>query len=92
MSLAKPPEAFMGYVFKNPALLEEALTHKSFKESPNNQRLEFLGDAVLSLIASDMLMKRHPQSSEGFLTKKRLLLSAERLFLNWQSKSSFMSF
>lgn len=71
MSLAKPPEAFMGYVFKNPALLEEALTHKSHKESPNNQRLEFLGDAVLSLAISDMLMRCHPQSNEGFLTKKK---------------------
>ena len=68
------PKTFMGYQFKDPALFDEALTHKSYQESPHNQRLEFLGDAVLSLAVSDMLMKSHPQSNEGFLTKKRALL------------------
>ena len=68
------PKTFMGYKFKDPALFDEALTHKSYQESPHNQRLEFLGDAVLSLAVSDMLMKSHPQSNEGFLTKKRALL------------------
>ena len=68
------PKTFLGYKFKDPALLNEALTHKSYQKDPHNQRLEFLGDAVLSLAISDMLMKFHPQSNEGFLTKKRALL------------------
>lgn len=60
--------------FKKKALLEAALTHPSFRyENPqtesDNQRLEFLGDAVLGLLAADVLMKRNPQAAEGELTK-----------------------
>ena len=74
MPPAKSPETFMGYRFKDLSLFNEALTHKSYQKNPHNQRLEFLGDAVLSLAISDMLMKIHPQSNEGILTKKRALL------------------
>ena len=82
-------EALLGSRFQNLSLLEEALTHRSFhnksRKRPDealtdNQRLEFLGDAVLSLAAADMLMKNHPASKEGFLTKKRAeLVSGETL-------------
>lgn len=68
------PEIF-GYEFKNPALLEEALTTPSFRmTSPrarDNQRLEFLGDAVLGLLATDWLYADNPTLKEGELTGKR---------------------
>ena len=115
-------EALLRHQFRNPSLLEEALTHRSFfnnrkrrkalspsreaapqaplqtaaaasppagarpprqrapEEPFDNQRLEFLGDAVLSLVAADMLMKKHPEAQEGSLTKKRAeLVSGEAL-------------
>jgi ribonuclease-3 len=75
--------AFPAYAFKNPALLTEALTHKSHvneRKSPvrqHNERLEFLGDAVLSLIISDHLATRFPQLSEGALSKLKARLVSE---------------
>ena len=51
-------------------LLQQALTHRSAGKR-NNERLEFLGDAVLNLVIADLLMKKHPQADEGDLTKKR---------------------
>ena len=70
----KTLEKRIKYRFKKPALLEAALTHPSFRyENPDatadNQRLEFLGDAVLGLLAADVLMARNPQAAEGELTK-----------------------
>ena len=60
------------YKIKDQNLLQQALTHKSWTESKdNNERLEFLGDAVLNLVIADLLMKKHPQIDEGELTKKR---------------------
>ena len=57
---------------KDPLLMEEALTHRSLsKAGKNNERLEFLGDAVLDLVTADILMKKYPEDSEGDLTKKR---------------------
>jgi len=71
-------EATLGYSFKNPHLLERALTHSSYA-SQNNidysyERLEFLGDAVLQLIVSDFLFKTHRHLNEGTLTKYRTIL------------------
>lgn len=70
----KTLEKRIKYRFKKAALLEAALTHPSFRyENPDttadNQRLEFLGDAVLGLLAADILMTRNPQAAEGELTK-----------------------
>src|SRR5690606_17761880 len=70
------------YEFKNPALLSEALTHKSYVNERkgarhHNERLEFLGDAVLSLIISDHLATRFPQLSEGALSKLKARLVSE---------------
>lgn len=76
-------EAVIGHGFNNRALLVEALTHKSLvneaggKETRDNQRLEFLGDAVLSLLVSSRLIERFPASREGELTKKRAALVDE---------------
>ncbi len=69
--------------FKNPALLQQAFTHKSFhnensKDSVgDNERLEFLGDAVLDLVLSDHLYHTHPDMSEGELSKIRASLVNE---------------
>lgn len=66
----------LGYQFKNPALLRQALTHPSMGKN-DNQRLEFLGDAVLQYIMSDLLYATHPESQEGSLTHLRALLVCE---------------
>ncbi len=59
------------YYFDNIKLLENALTHTSFKTpyNPSNERLEFLGDAILGMVISEYLFKKFPDSSEGTLTK-----------------------
>lgn len=66
----------LGYYFQNPALLRQALTHPSMGKA-DNQRLEFLGDAVLQFVMSDLLYKTHPQHQEGQLTHQRALLVCE---------------
>ena len=77
-------EEILGYTFRNSALMDCALTHRSFaNENPDllkqdNERLEFLGDAVLTLCISDMLMKRYPGASEGELSKMRSSIVNER--------------
>lgn len=68
--------ASIGYTFHDPALLTRALTHPSLSRR-DNQRLEFLGDAVLEYIISDILYHRYPDEQEGSLTKKRQLLVDE---------------
>lgn len=58
--------------FDKKNLLRQALTHKSISQSCNNQRLEFLGDAVLNMIFSDFLYKEYPSEDEGALSLKRV--------------------
>ena len=55
-----------------PKLLKQALTHKSAEEGPDNERLEFLGDAVLELIITEELYRSFPNHTEGQLTKARV--------------------
>lgn len=66
---------FLGYDFRNPALLEEALTTPSYRmdfpAAHDNQRLEFLGDAVLGLMAAERLYGEFPKDAEGSLTVRR---------------------
>ena len=68
-------EAIFGYTFRDPALLEEALTTPSYRmtfpDAKDNQRLEFLGDAVLDLLAADRLYAECPKEKEGPLTIRR---------------------
>jgi ribonuclease-3 len=67
----------LGYHFKDPALLVRSLTHVSFdrqKSEGHNEVLEFLGDAVLDLAVSDLLMRGNPDKSEGVLSKMRAAL------------------
>ncbi len=73
-------ETTLGYTFKNKKLLEEALTHKSYKRPYNNERLEFLGDAVLDLIVGEYLFSRFSNFDEGKLSQMRASLVNEEGF------------
>jgi ribonuclease-3 len=70
----------LGYDFNDLALLQRSLTHRSFiNESPDqaledNERLEFLGDAVLDMVSSDLLYNRYPEMPEGRMTSMRAAL------------------
>lgn len=57
--------------FQDPALLRRALTHASADGGENNEQLEWLGDALLDFLASDMLRERYPDAGEGVLTQAR---------------------
>jgi ribonuclease-3 len=80
-----PLEERIGYKFRNPLLLAEALTHPSLGHETqrhhfDNQRLEFLGDAVLQLIVTEYLYRAYGAEAEGQLTKSRSrLVSREAL-------------
>ncbi len=69
-------QKILGYRFKDPVLLNRCLTHVSCGGGmdAHNESLEFLGDAVLSLAVSDMLMRRFPERSEGDLSRMRASL------------------
>lgn len=77
-------EAIIGYQFRDRKYLENAMTHSSYaneKHWPykrNNERLEFLGDAVLELISSDFIFHEHSSDMEGDMTKFRASLVCER--------------
>ena len=73
----------MKYKFRNKILLENALTHKGVSNDPtrNYERYEFLGDRVLALVVSDILMSKYPNSNEGDLhIMSRTLVSRETCF------------
>ena len=63
-------EIILKYNFKNKNLLHKALTHKSYNNSENNEKLEFLGDRVLGLIISKELIAKYPEEKEGIIDKK----------------------
>lgn len=74
-------EKKIGYEFKDPELLKIALTHSSYaneNHTRDNERLEFLGDSVLSIIISDYIFKRMQDVDEGDLTKFRATLVCEQ--------------
>jgi len=73
-------EKRLNYTFENKQLIIEALTHKSYKKPYNNERLEFLGDAVLDLIVGEYLFFKFPNSNEGILSKIRASLVNESGF------------
>lgn len=76
-------EKKLNYSFQDPSLLITALTHSSYanehrKEKPvNNERLEFLGDAVLETVSSEYLYHLHPDKGEGWLSKTRASMVCE---------------
>ena len=72
-------ERAIGYTFRDKALLRQALTHPSVGHD-HNQRLEFLGDAVLELCVSEKIYEKHPEMQEGAMTRLRQkLVREERL-------------
>jgi ribonuclease-3 len=78
-SIMNPLEERMGYKFRNGLLLAEAMTHPSIslerKDYPfDNQRLEFLGDAVIQIVVTEHLYRLYPDFSEGVMTKLRTRL------------------
>ncbi len=66
-------ERRLGYTFNDPTLKDLALTHRSYKGA-NNERLEFLGDAILSFIIAEHLFHKFPMAKEGQLSRLRALL------------------
>lgn len=63
-------EAKLGHTFQQPALLQQALTHRSYG-SVHNERLEFLGDSVLNCVVASLLYERYPDIDEGDLSRVR---------------------
>ena len=63
----------IGYPTKKLILFQTALNHRSVRENPseNNERLEFLGDAIIGAVVADYLFKKYPYKGEGFLTEMR---------------------
>lgn len=80
-------EKAIGVRFANPTLLEEALTHKSYAMEHGserfNERLEFLGDSVLSAVVAEHLYLRYPKDDEGKLSKMRSLVVAKPSLVIW---------
>lgn len=78
-----PLEEILGYRFRDPSLLEKALTHSSYANEQkggaleSNERLEFLGDSVLGQVTADHLYRIHPDKLEGDLTRMRSALVCE---------------
>lgn len=83
MNNLKDLQQTIHYTFKDLDLLNTALSHSSYANEhqlpkyKNNERLEFLGDAVLELVSSDMLFKKWPDKQEGLLSKTRASLVCE---------------
>lgn len=66
----------LGYQFADPSLLDLALTHRSAGR-PNNERLEFLGDALVNMVVAEMLFEARPRANEGELSRLRAQLVSE---------------
>jgi ribonuclease III len=88
-SVAPPVSRTLGYTFRDPALLQAALIHTSYvNERPgrgleSNERLEFLGDAVLGVVVAHRLYELRPQSAEGELTVLRAWLVRQSTLARW---------
>ncbi len=90
-------QKIIGYQFKNLSLLNEALTHSSYaneqhKKQKCNERLEFLGDAVLSVVVSNYIFKNCPQMPEGELTKLRAYLVCEKTLFEFAKQIDLGSY
>jgi len=86
-------EKLLGIQFRQPQLLTIALTHSSFvneyegaDEARDNERLEFLGDAVLGLVAANLLFQRYPHLAEGSLTQLRSALVKQESLANFADR------
>jgi len=77
-------ERELGHIFSRPELLHHALSHRSHSNnvgvaSDSNERLEFLGDAVVDLIVTEQLFRSHPDRQEGYLAKVKSLVVSARV-------------
>lgn len=89
-------EENIGYCFKNKKLLKTALSHTSYayehKGQENNERVEYLGDAVLELIVSEYLYHKYPDLPEGEMTKTRAYAVCEQSLAQVANRYSFSDF
>ena len=91
-------EERIDYHFHNKELLTEALTHSSYANERKsqhvkyNERLEFLGDAVLSIVVSDYIFKNCPELPEGELTKLRAVLVCEKSLFDFAKQIDLGSY
>tara|TARA_B100001057_G_scaffold150259_1_gene150182 strand:- start:538 stop:1203 length:666 start_codon:yes stop_codon:yes gene_type:complete len=88
----KDVEKIIDYNFKKPDLLKQALTHKSFDNIKNNEKLEFLGDRVLGLIISQILLSKYPNEKEGAIDKKYANLVNKKTCNNLAKKLNLSKF
>ena len=79
-------EQILKYSFKNKSILHKALTHKSYDNNTNNEKLEFLGDRVLGLIISKKLLEKYPSEKEGIIDKKFANLVNKKTCINIAKK------
>src|SRR5690554_873186 len=88
-------EDSLSITFQNRSLLQQAFTHSSYVNEQqksrlsDNERLEFLGDAVLELVVSDFLFKKYREMSEGDLTKLRASIVCEESLYHFSELLSF---
>jgi len=89
-----PIEKTLAYQFKNKNYLEQALTHRSINSHArkNYERLEFLGDAVIDIIISKLLIKEFPTGDEGLLTQKRSGLVQKQFLGSMGKKLNLISY
>ena len=88
----KDLEKLIKYSFKQDNLLIRALTHKSFNNINNNEKLEFLGDRVLGLIISQKLLEKFPEEREGIIDKKFANLVNKKTCLSIATKLNLKNF
>ena len=88
----KELEEILNYTFKDKSLLELSLTHKSFDNINNNEKLEFLGDRVLGLIISKKLIEIYPAEKEGIIDKKYANLVNKKTCSNIAKKININKF
>ncbi len=81
-------QAISGYRFKQTELLEQALSHRSYSRTSNNERLEFLGDSVLSLVISQYIYQQLVDADEGELSRVRASLVKEDTLANIARKNN----
>lgn len=85
--MAEPLEDVVGHRFRDPGLLKQALSHKSFASESGtgvyNERLEFLGDSVLAAVVAHQLYAEYPDEPEGALSKKKSLLVSRPSLAAW---------
>jgi ribonuclease-3 len=90
----------VNYTFKDEQLLVDALIHRSYlpesiqeeKDIRSNERLEYLGDAVLSLVVNNYLFNKYPQKSEGELTKMKSIIVSKQILSHYSKKNRLGSF